>query len=81
MLLSSCGTSDKSNDQVTSDSSTSSITHNDTTMPKEPATAAVSATDSVTPNAQEATKQDSVGSKISVHKGKVKVVDTTNKDK
>lgn len=48
---------------------------NDTTMPREPASAMVSQSDSITPKARKADK-DSIGSKISIHKGEVKVVDT-----
>lgn len=77
--LFSCDTGEVNSSTVASDSSANSVTKRDTAMPHEPVKAVVAATDSVTPNAQNSTK-DPIGSKISVHKGKVKVVDTTKND-
>lgn len=49
-------------------------------MLPEPVTAVVSPNDSVASDTQN-TVRDSIGSKIIVHHGKIKVVDTTKKDK
>lgn len=79
LLIASCDSSEANTSTLVPDSSASSAIHRDTTMPDEPLKAAVAATDSVTPNAQNTT-DDSIGSKISIHHGKVKVVDTTKRD-
>ncbi len=71
----SCNTNEVTNDTVASDSSANSVIRKETAMPNEPLKVAVAATDSVTPNAKSSTK-DSIGSKISIHHGEVKVVDT-----
>ena len=77
--LLSCNAGEGNRNTGISNSSANSETHRDTAMPHESVKTVLAATDSVTPNAQNSTK-DSIGSKISVHHGEVKVVDTTKKD-
>lgn len=79
-LLPSCDVGEGNSNTVISDSSANTVTHRDTAMPHEPVKAVVAATDSLTPSAKNSTI-DSIGSKISIQHGKVKVVDTIKKDK